>query len=352
MQTICGIKRYIIDLYKTIKLHSFYLNGKKCENKKMTFDNSPQIVVSMIDGRLKHGGLSDRICGIVSAFQYCLMHNKEFKINFVYPYDLGMFLEPNEYDWRLNSNELSYCKKNAIPMYISLFSHNVNIMRKYADSKLNKNIKQIHLYSNMHYFYFNEFGDLFNKLFKKTKMLDDAVNKCLINIGEKYVSITFRFQQLLGDFKESGFPSINSDKEKNILIERCCNIIKYVHEKENKRVVVTSDSNSFTKYVNDLFDYVYVVPGTVVHMDYVQGNEKIDVLTHLKSFVDFFVLANAETIYLGNIAPLYGSSFSKTASMVYGKKYVEITDKSERIEWLKRSEPEDIIVDARNILRV
>ncbi len=320
-----SVKRSLVDFVKSYRLKKFY-----SLSNKMVEQQSSKLVVAMIDGRMKHGGLSDRLCGIISAYQYCVLNNVDFKLSFTYPYMLDNFLTVNEYDWRISPEKISYNIKQSKPVYISLYSHFVDQMRAHADSILDMKYQQIHLYSNMYYFHESEFGFYFNKLFKKTPMLDEAVEDNLKNIGREYVSVTFRFQQLLGDFKETGFTSLSSLEEKEKLISRCLDAVEKVHSIERKKVVVTSDSKTFLDIVQKKFDYVYIIPGTVVHMDYVKKDDAVALSSHLKSFVDFFVLANADVVYLVNIGPLYSSSFAKTASMVYGKKYVEISDKPAR----------------------
>lgn len=325
MRILRKIHRFFVDNAKTFKLQKYY-----CVENKTNNDKNGKTIISMVDGRMKHGGLSDRLSGIVSAFQYCSLNHVDFKINFIYPYDLRIFLLPNEYDWSIDPQNITYNNKISKPLYISLYSHHVDLMRKYANAKLKLKCSQIHLYSNMYYFQGNEFGFYFNKLFKKTKILEDALNANLSAIGEKYVTVTFRFQQLLGDFKEPGFSVLESELEQKKLIEKCLPIVEMVYERERKKVVVTSDSQKFLKIAQEKFDFVYIIPGTIVHMDCVKKDENIDVSTHLKSFVDFFVLANADTVYLANISPLYSSSFPKLASMVYNKKFVEISNKPQR----------------------
>ena len=60
-------------------------------------------------------------------------------------------------------------------------------------------------------------------------------------------------------------------------------------------------------------------------MDYENKNNP-NIELYLKSFVDFFLIAGADTVYLGNIKPLYRSSFPETAAMVYQKKFYEINE--------------------------
>ena len=317
-ETRCNyVKRWIIDLWKTIKLYRYY----RLFPKKITIDGEKKIIVFMADGRMLHGGLSDRLSGIVSTFQYCQQNEIEFRINFVFPFRLEQFLEPNEYDWRITPDDLSYNLNYSKPIYISLFSHEIDTQRRYAESRLKRLTCQNHLYSNMRYFTNGEFGHYFNILFRKTQLLENEIEKRTASIGTDYISVTFRFQQLLGDFKETGFPILKDEAEKKNLVERCLACIEKLYIETTGRILVTSDSSSFLQEAASRFSYVYIMPGSVVHIDYVSANDNISQSTYLKSFVDFFMLANAKHIYLAAIKPLYHSYFPEMASWVYGKPF-------------------------------
>ena len=86
-------------------------------------------------------------------------------------------------------------------------------------------------------------------------------------------------------------------------------------------ILVTSDSRTFLDYANK-YEYVYTIPGNIRHMDY--SKEKTDIMIDMKSYVDFFMVANADIIHLCNISPLYRSSFSEVASYVYNRPFVEL----------------------------
>lgn len=310
-------KRWIIDLYKTAKLYRYYnlFPIRDASNRES------QMLVSMVDGRMQHGGLSDRLSGIISAFQYCQKNGLEFRLYFVYPFRLELFLEPNEYDWRIASDELSFSVFNSRPLYISMMNNNTEDQRSYTDVRLKGKKPQSHLYTNMRYYEPAEFGYYFNKLFKKSHLLENEIGKHLAALGNDYVSVTFRFQQLLGDFKETGYPVLRDENVKAELVQQCLHCIEKLWEKTNKRILVTSDSATFLVIAEKEFDYVYTIPGCVVHMDYVEVSEDVNMQTHLKSFVDFFMLANAQCIYLCTVEPLYHSFFPEMASWVYGKPF-------------------------------
>lgn len=307
---------------KLVRLLKDYIKNKRLERfynrQEKPATNKEQWIIYMADGKMLHGGLSDRLCGLVSTYCYCKEHHKRFKVFFQSPYRLENFLMPNKYDWLVNQNELSYNKQNSVPVYISYRKDNAE-QRNVADKKLNKREKQIHVYTNMRYFKDN-FSPLFHELFKPSPELDKLIKANTDQLGEHFISVTFRFQQLLGDFVEGNFPILPKE-EKNILINKCLSKIEELHKlHQNTNVLVTSDSKTFLSEANKL-SYVHIIPGEVVHMDFT--SEK-NLNTHLKSFVDLFVISKAQKIYLIYSDSLYRSSFAKTASFLSENPYEEI----------------------------
>lgn len=306
----------LIDDFKSLKaarnhlLHSFK-NGV----------NPPKGLVSMVDGSIHHGGLSDRMCGIVSSYIYSIEHGLPFHLYYVYPYNLEVFLIPNKFDWIIKESQISYSIFNSRSLFVSLHSHNPNKQRKYTNFRINgAKYTQTHIYSNMYYFNNGrEFGERFRELFKPSNLLQSAIDDNLRRIGTNYAAVTFRFQQLMGDFKETGFATLNSEGERKDLLERCLRCVEYLHSKDQRKLLVTSDSRRFLDEVEKRFDFVYTIPGELVHMDFVDKQENIDTTIHMKSFVDLYVLANADTVYLANIKPLYKSSFPMIAAWIYDK---------------------------------
>lgn len=313
-------KRWLIDCYKTIRLYQYYSPfkaGKTGDGRKL--------VVAMADGRMHHGGLSDRLSGIVSAYQYCQLNKVDFRIHFVSPFRLELLLEPNEYDWRISPEDISYSLYHSRPVFISMVNQDVSEQRYYANNRLKWKLDQTHLYSNMRYYKPEEFGRYFNKLFRMSPLLEKEINSNLTVLGKDYVSISFRFQQLLGDFKDAGYPVLHDERERDKLLEKCLQCIEKVHKKTNGRILVASDSMTFLQIAGQRYGYVYTIPGNVVHMDYAEGADKTEIQSHLKTLVDFFMLANAQCLYLATVKPLYHSFFPEMASWVYGKPFHQIS---------------------------
>ncbi len=305
--------RRFVDFVKSHHLKQYYSLSQerlKVESKQ---------IVYMADGKMHHGGLADRLCGMVSAYNFCKKNGYKFKINFVSPYDLSDILEPGIYDWRISQEELTYNSKDAHPVYIS----NIPIYEdseRYFHSKIDKlKEKQIHLYTNARYFHIEEFPELFTELFKPCKKLQELIDQNRKQLPKHYVSLTFRFQQLLGDFKEDGFPTLESQEEKNALINKCLKCIEDLHRETNSTILVTSESQTFLAKANE-FDFVYIIPGSIRHMDY-NHDENINILVDMKSFVDFYLLADADRLYSCCYKPLYYTGFPLTASYVKNRTF-------------------------------
>ena len=282
----------------------FYSPGGKKENKTT--------IVVMIDGRQLHGGFADRIRGIVTIYQFCKDRKIPFYINYTYPFELNEFLEPNKYDWRIDKSNLVYNLNAAQPclLYEWMYPHKFH---KWYLKLLCLRRKQLHVYTNSHFEY-EKFSIGFNELFKPVPNLKVLIDKHKKSIGDKYNVMVFRFQQLLGDFKE-GNNIVLSEEKRQILISKCINKIRIMYN--GKKLLITSDSITFINKVKSL-DFVYVIPGSVVHIDY---TENAPLSTYMKTFLDFFLIANADIIYLLLTDNMYKSGFPKTASKVFNRPF-------------------------------
>jgi hypothetical protein len=129
--------------------------------------------------------------------------------------------------------------------------------------------------------------------------------------GGGYISATFRFQALLGDFYEGSFPVLPEEK-RHALIERCVEHLLEIHaENAGKTVLVTSDSKIFLEKVKNR-DFVYVIPGELAHIDFSPG---LDTNVYMKSFIDYFLLTYSEKIYLVVDGQMFESGFAYRASL-------------------------------------
>lgn len=329
LQKILGKKYYfpflkfIGDRYLKWRISRNYIST----NRKY---KTSSMIVYMADGKANHGGLSDRLRGMVTLYSYCKEVGVEFKINFQSPFDLSEFLLPNQVNWTIDEHEISYDFRQAEPIVLLSVLGQMDNSDKYLKEckkekshvmkKLNSCHKnQKHVYTNIGYDDIH-FHELYAELFKPSAKLSDKINENLAAIGTKYISFVFRFQNLLGDFYEGPFPTLN-ESEKNKLIEKCLSAIERLHQKENSipRILVTSDSRRFLDIVNSI-SYCYTIQGEVKHMGFTKDSNS-DV--YMKSFIDLYMLSLGEKVILAKAPIMYHSGFAKRASLLGNIGYEE-----------------------------
>lgn len=273
-------------------------------------------VIYVANGIHYAGGLSDRFRGMVSLYKLSKLNGFSFKIHMMSPFSLDEFLLPNQYNWHVNGEEISYHPKQTIAYQQWSGRLSVHAQRMEAEEVLKcflQKYDQIHYSTNI-YVADDEYGDLFNELFKPSPRLKREIDWNLTRIGKEYISVTFRFQQLLGDFIEGDYP-ILSNEEQEKLIDDCINQLKVIYrQNEYEKVLVTSDSSKFLKVVNPL-GFIYTIPGELAHMEYSldKGNE-----VYMKSFIDYFMLTKSNKVYLVIGGYMYDSGFPKRAAL-HGK---------------------------------
>lgn len=313
-------------LYNIIsKSESLYLlRNYKNENKSNS--NRPFYgVVMMFDGNASQPGLADCLRGIASVYYLCKTNNIPFKVYYKHPFNLSDFLIPNEYDWVINDELISYNKDNVVPVvctsYSALFGDdNPTLQKEYLLKKLkNYNGKQIHLYTNT-YCYDEHFYYMFHELFRMSSALEQSVSYNLQQLGDKYISASFRFAMLLGDLKDTYGTPLPA-KERESLIQHCINAIKELHNNNPmyKKILITTDSVSFADKIQQQLPYVYVIPGEMGHLAYNGANEVV-----LKTLLDLIIISKAETVYMIRTNIMYRSGFAKRAALIGNKPFVEV----------------------------
>lgn len=143
-------------------------------------------LVMMFDGRCVHGGLTDRLRGMTSAYLFCRDKGIPFYIYHVHPFQLEKYLEPNVVDWRISEHRLSYDWNRV--MMASLYDFAIYpslhhlFLEKLVKQAQKSQKKQIHLYSNSK-FYDSYFQEAFTELFKPSAALQAAIDYHMKAIG-------------------------------------------------------------------------------------------------------------------------------------------------------------------------
>ena len=272
------------------------------------------------------GGLSDRLRGIVSVYAECKRQRRPFRIVFE-PLHLEDYLTPNEYDWRIGEDEIDWDLAKSYPCVLLTYHNDPHnrwqhfVQSTVLRSYFRKHCLQLHVFTNM-IPSDEEYRTLFHELFKPADDLQQLIGYHLEKLGGKrnYISCTFRFRQLLGDFKEGGdtLPA----EQREAYIERCIEAVKELHKQYgDKNILVTADSSTFLSELKEKsLPYVYIMPGKVVHIGFTYDANHS---TYLKSFLDMYMISFADTVFLVRDKLMYHSGFPFRSALLGGAKYKE-----------------------------
>ena len=306
------------------------------ESRPLTHDK--QVVYMVQPETTFSGGLSDRLRAITSIYRECRRRGLPYKLVFE-PLHLQDYLQPNEYDWRIADEDIIWDTRRCYPCTILTYHHDLgNPLQRLAQRSilryfLRRKAEQIHIYSNMAIAE-EEYGKLFKELFKPTEHLQKELDYHLEKLGGKgsYISVTFRFRQLLGDFKEGGETLPEDDRRK--YIDRCIRMVRWLHEQmPDQRILVTADSSTFLSRLQADVDkecgsrreenecWLYTIAGEVVHIGFTfdAGKE-----AYMRSFIDYYLISYASAVYLVRDKLMYHSGFPERAAMLNGAIYQEI----------------------------
>jgi hypothetical protein len=93
----------------------------------------------------------------------------------------------------------------------------------------------------------------------------------------------------------------------------------------NTPLLVTADSTTFLKRAAQI-DGVHIIPGTLIHMDGQKHHAPKDQYeVYLKSFLDFYMLSEAQKIYRIDTPQMYKSQFPVYAAKMHNIPFESIT---------------------------
>ena len=300
-------------------------NREGCESRQM--------LIFMADGKWMHGGLTDRLRGMTSAYKFAKEHNLDFKIYHTSPFELQEILQPNNVNWVIGEKEISRNCEVAKPvlLYREDFN-NDSALERQIDSKH----KQFHLYSCVDTVG-EDFSKYFNELFKPSPILEQELSHYSELLGESYTAISFRFQNKLGDFKEFTFKEL-PENGKRKLMSAAINVLRKEmphqvgHDRsdatlscppvsghpplvnETSKILVTADSPTFLAAVENMPNVV-TVKGKSIHIDFNSSKNATD---YLKAFTEFFLISKATKakLYRNRKYKTYPSNFPKYAALL------------------------------------
>ena len=308
LRFLCGNdKTYTILLKRGIKVRK--LKYSYTPNKPKHNLHGKKTLVYMADGKWMHGGNTDRFRGMVSAFDFAEKHSMDFGIFHTSPFPLQELLLPNEVNWIISESELSYNSDEAKP--VLLYRDDFDNV-KALENQTKSNHLQYHLYSCVDSVG-ERFPELFYRLFKPSPLLERQILHYRQALGSKYLSVSFRFQNLLGDYHEYKFRKLCANSKERLVkvatsaLDKIC-----LDNPEYEKILVTGDSPSFLNKLSSDSRFI-IVSGESKHIDFNpnQGPENFT-----KAFVEFFLISGAQKaiLYSNRKFHTYPSNFPKYAA--------------------------------------
>lgn len=270
--------------------------------------------IFMVDGRVGHGGMFDRLKGAISVYAVSKVHRKEFKIHHAYPFDLRKYLEPNGYDWSIAEEDVCYRFPAARPLFL--------YGECYDPKRLFKNRRcEAHFYYgydsldkiNERYGTSYDWGQLYRELFKPTPHLQQYIGRYQQEIGCDYIAIHTRFLNLLGDKVETSINPELDSAGKAELMRQMTGKVKALAAMHGMRVMLASDSMTFIQHVQSEMPDVYVVPGQVKHVD--TAGETNDA-ENIKMFLDYYLISHARKVFSMVGTDMWPSAFPEYAAKI------------------------------------
>ncbi|MCH5231540.1 MAG: glycosyltransferase family 2 protein [Muribaculaceae bacterium] len=315
------------------KLHQTYLlsKGRYPDNHpynnfhKLNYPTTTPVPVDLkegyiclCDGKFIHGGITDRLRGILTIYDTLKKRGVPFYISWTHPFRLEDYLEPSGFDWRIERENVVYNSEVAFPYFNDDETNFHSALRLKFGLKPFK--RQIHVYSNAD----NGIGrykQLFHELFRPSEALKNSLAPHEKKLGDSYVAFTFRFLQLLGDF-EDWSSKVLEPVEAQALMEKCYKEMETLMANLDKdtKVLVTSDSKRFLDYIKDRDSRIYIVPGLIKHSDLSHDPSRE---IWMKTFVDQFLLMKARKITRMRTGTMYKSGFPRFAAEVGGVPFVD-----------------------------
>lgn len=246
------------------------------------------------------GGLADRIKGLVSCYALAKLLDRQFIIDWTYPYRLQHTVNPGTINW-LPRPIQGTCKQYFAIDQDNYYNFESLFNIDNAQDKFKEDITILRTNINFLYHLNQEhnFKSLFEDLFAKPALpFDTSCNT---------IGVCARFGGNLSNWPDSDF-------NRTLKFNDVLNKISQLHATyPDKQIFVCSDSSKFIDYIKTETN-VLVTPGITEHMD----RPGCSMQGFVKSFHDFFLLRQCDIIVSTK------GGFAITAAISSGKKVTEI----------------------------
>ncbi len=275
-------------------------------------------VVCMLDGEIWHGGITDRLRGILTAYRECRSRGIPFYIYWTQPFPLTDYLVPAAVDWRIAPGEISRSRINSRAVVIDDMNERQSLLRLRAALAVRK--PQLHLYTNADSAR-GGYAQLYSELFRPSEALGREVARHKARLGSGYRAIATRFLTLLGDFTD-WCDKVLDEEESKALLDKVTEEFKRIAARfpKDARILVTSDSRRFLEHIRGVDPRIYIVEGDIGHTDL--NRDKGDD-TWMKTFVDQQLLMGAEEVVRMRTGGMYAGGFPRFAAEVGGTRFTD-----------------------------
>lgn len=315
------LKQKIRKIQLYLKYYSFFPSSNK----------TPPCIVFMLNNVMMHGGLLDRIKGIITAsviaehMGYALrvyVDKKSFNLfKFILPVDANIIASEEDVKYNVWTGvpvllyNLTKIKKEEI---IHSFRGQKSQYHLYCNLDLLKQFYPCERQEGLNGIWRGRFNSLFtfNSYFSHFAegIFCGATNICGIHL---------RFVSLLGDFKEVVDNALPQE-EKSSLVNKCLGHIRGIIETGlHEKYLVVSDSVCF---LNDLRQsmpntelggkLIVLDGGAVAHIDLDHSEEVLQ-----KTILDFYLLSRCSVVYQVLAAGMYNSQFCRYAAVLGNATY-------------------------------
>lgn len=315
------MRNFLVQLYDIVVrepnlIFKYYLfkNNKTGDKNRNLF---------MADGRTTHGGMFDRLKGLISIYAISKVQQRGFKIHFSHPFRLEDYLLPNEYDWLVSGEDICYSFPKSRPLFLygECYSPRRLMKERNCESHFYYGYNSL-ADINKRYHTLYEWGQLYRELFRPTQRLQEYIDYYRNDIGQEYIAIHTRFLNLLGDKMETDINPTLPEKQQILLRDSVSyKIMELITNNPTRKVLLASDSTNFMQYMKHLTDRVYIVPGKIKHIDTAAQTDDSDVV---KMFLDYYLLASATKVY-SIVAPgMWRSAFPEYAAKIGNTEFERI----------------------------
>ena len=284
-------------------------------------------IVYCCNGEIIHGGLADRLKGIISFYAVALQCDVEFYIHHTHPFALEDYWVPNEHEWRNDTIRFNPFRDRIISNIVHKYKAGINPV-DWIDTKIPRTY---FVYSNANYLHaifrnndkvllFAIWRTYFDRLFKPSILLQKALDE--LPKGN-YRVCHLRFVGILGDFADINPRRLSEEAVVQLFSFLDAKLNELQEKKSDMPLYVLSDSPRFLAHVATN-KRVRVLPGTPKHVDIQSKENSLD--DHLKTFTDFYFIARSQEVIALAMPPLYESGFAGICAMQHQVPYTLIKE--------------------------